>query len=327
MVYIRSASTDPYFNLALEQYVFDCLPKTKTYFMLWQNDNTIVVGKHQNTSGEINASFVKERGINVVRRLSGGGAVYHDLGNVNFTFIMDAGKRQELDLGAFCIPVVEALAGLGIKAEISGRNDITIAGKKFSGNSQYIKDGRIMHHGTIMYNSDLDTVEKALYVSADKIVSKGVSSVRSRVTNIVDHMEKSLPIEEFIVRIQDSILGEDYEKYKLSDKDLEAISKLRDEKYATWEWNYGKSPRYTVRRERRIEGVGKIVLDMEVENGVLTGFDSFGDFFGDGATAVAKALCGTRMTEEALLSALSTVDIDSCWHKLTAQQLVELMLL
>ncbi|MFB0920963.1 MAG: lipoate--protein ligase [Oscillospiraceae bacterium] len=327
MVYIRSLSTDPYFNLALEQYVFDCLPKTKAYFMLWQNDNTIVVGKHQNTSGEINAAFVKERGINVVRRLSGGGAVYHDLGNVNFTFIMDAGKQRELDLSSFCIPVVQALRTLGINAELNGRNDIIIDGKKFSGNSQYMKDGRIMHHGTIMYSSDLDTVEKALCVSPDKIVSKGVSSVRSRVTNIVDHMENKLRVEEFILRIQDSILGEDYEKYELSHEDIEAVNRLRNEKYVTWEWNYGKSPRCTVRRERRIEGVGKIVLDMEIENGVLTAFDSFGDFFGNGADAVSKALCGTRMSEDALLSALSAVDIDSCWHKLTAKQLVDLMLL
>lgn len=209
MMYIRSSSTDPYFNLALEQYVFDFLPKTKAYFMLWQNDNTIVVGKHQNTVGEINVSFVKEHGIHVVRRLSGGGAVYHDLGNVNYTFIMDAGKSNELDISAFCKPVVDALRSLGITAEISGRNDITIDGKKFSGNSQYLKDGRMMHHGTIMYNSDLDTVEKALCVSKDKIISKGINSVRSRVTNIAEHMEKIISTEEFITRICNSVLGGD----------------------------------------------------------------------------------------------------------------------
>lgn len=327
MVYIRSLSTDPYFNLALEQYVFDFLPKTKTYFMLWQNDNTIVVGTHQNTTGEINVPFVKKQGIHVARRLSGGGAVYHDLGNVNYTFIIDAGKSNELDINAFCKPVVDALSPLGIKAEITGRNDITIDRKKFSGNSQYLKDGRIMHHGTIMYDSNLDTVEKALCVSEDKIMSKGIRSVRSRVTNIADHMEKKISTEEFITRIRDSILGGESETYELSEKDLEAVHKLSNEKYATWEWNYGKSPRYTVRKERRIENVGNIILDMEVENGVLTGLDSFGDFFGDGADNVAKAICGVRMSEAELLSALESVDVNKSWHKLTAKQLVDLILL
>lgn len=327
MVYIRSSSINPYFNLALEQYVFDFLPRTETYFMLWQNDNTIVVGKHQNTAGEINAAFVKEHGINVVRRLSGGGAVYHDLGNVNYTFIMDAGKSNELDISAFCKPVVDALRPLGITAEISGRNDITIDGKKFSGNSQYLKDGRVMHHGTIMYNSNLDTVEKALCVSEDKIMSKGVCSVRSRVTNIADHMDKIISTEGFIARIRDSVLDGDSETFQLCGKDIEAVNKLCNEKYSTWEWNYGKSPRYTVRKERRIEGVGKIILDMNVENGVLTGFDSFGDFFGDGADNVSKAICGVRMSETELLSALESVDVDKSWHKLTAKQLVNLILL
>ena len=327
MVYIRSTSINLYFNLALEQYVFDFLPRTETYFMLWQNDNTIVVGKHQNTAGEINAAFVKEHGIHVARRLSGGGAVYHDLGNVNYTFIMDAGKSNELDISTFCKPVVEALRPLGITAEISGRNDITIDGKKFSGNSQYLKDGRVMHHGTIMYNSNLDTLEKALCVSEDKIMSKGISSVRSRVTNIANHMERKISTEEFIARIRDSVLGENFETYELNEKDLEVVNKLCNEKYATWEWNYGKSPRYTVRKERRIEGVGKIILDMEVENGVLTGLDSFGDFFGDGADNVAKAICGVRMSETELLSALESVDVDKSWHKLTAKQLVDLILL
>ena len=327
MVYIRSTSTNPYFNLALEQYVFDFLPKSKAYFMLWQNDNTIVVGKHQNTAAEINSAFVKEHGIHVVRRLSGGGAVYHDLGNVNYTFIMDAGKSKELDIAAFCRPVVEALRPLGVTAEISGRNDITSDGKKFSGNSQYLKDGRVMHHGTIMYNSNLDILEKALCVSEDKIMSKGISSVRSRVTNIADHMGNKISTEEFIERIRDSVLGVDFETYELTEKDLEYVNKLCDEKYSTWEWNYGKSPRYKVRKERRIDGVGKIILDMEVENGMLKGFDSFGDFFGDGAESVAKAICGVRMSETELLSALESVDVEKSWHKLTAKQLVELILL
>ena len=149
--YLDLMTTDPSYNLAMEQYVFDCLPRDRMYFMLWQNDNAIIVGKYQNTIAEINEEAVRERGIRVVRRLSGGGAVYHDMGNLNFTFITDVGESNALDLKLFCEPVVRTLATLGVKAEVNGRNDITIDGKKFSGNSQYIRQGRVMHHGTIIF--------------------------------------------------------------------------------------------------------------------------------------------------------------------------------
>ena len=184
MYYLESTKTDPSWNLALEQYVFDVLGPRDDCFMLWQNDNTIVVGKHQNTLEEINTDYVKEHGVTVVRRLSGGGAVYHDLGNLNFTFVAENRFGSEFDFSTFCRPVVDALRSLGVPAEINGRNDMTIEGRKFSGNAQYMKKGRIMHHGTLMYDSDLEAVSRALNVKPDKIESKGLKSVRSRVTNI-----------------------------------------------------------------------------------------------------------------------------------------------
>ena len=177
--YLDLMTTDPSYNLAMEQHVFDCLPRDRMYFMLWQNDNAIIVGKYQNTIAEINEEAVRERGIRVVRRLSGGGAVYHDMGNLNFTFITDVGESNALDLKLFCEPVVRTLATLGVKAEVNGRNDITIDGKKFSGNSQYIRQGRVMHHGTIMFDSDLSVVSEALRVDPTKIQTKGIRSVRS----------------------------------------------------------------------------------------------------------------------------------------------------
>ena len=186
--YLDLMTTDPSYNLAMEQYVFDCLPRDRMYFMLWQNDNAIIVGKYQNTIAEINEEAVRERGIRVVRRLSGGGAVYHDMGNLNFTFITDVGESNALDLKLFCEPVVRTLATLGVKAEVNGRNDITIDGKKFSGNSQYLRQGRVMHHGTIMFDSDLSVVGEALRVDPTKIQTKGIRSVRSRVTNVAEHL-------------------------------------------------------------------------------------------------------------------------------------------
>ena len=165
--YLNLYTTDPAWNLAAEQYVFDALPRDRTYFMLWQNDNAIIIGKHQNAAAEIDQQFVRENGVRVVRRLSGGGAVYHDMGNLNFTFIADAGSMESINFKLFCQPVVAALAALGVQAEVNGRNDMTINGQKFSGNSQYLKEGRVMHHGTIMFDSDLDRVAQALdlYVS------------------------------------------------------------------------------------------------------------------------------------------------------------------
>ena len=146
--YLNLYTTDPAWNLAAEQYVFDALPRDRTYFMLWQNDNAIIIGKHQNAAAEINQQFVRENGVRVVRRLSGGGAVCHDMGNLNFTFIADAGDMESINFKLFCQPVVAALAALGVTAEVNGRNDMTIDRQKFSGNSQYLKEGRVMHHGT-----------------------------------------------------------------------------------------------------------------------------------------------------------------------------------
>ena len=160
--FIDVSSTDPDFNLALEQYVFDTLPRDRNYFMLWRNDNAVIVGRHQNTLAEVNEPYIKEHGIRVVRRLSGGGAVYHDLGNLNFTYIQDSASGIQLDLAMFCRPLAQAISALGAAAEVNGRNDITIDGKKFSGNAQYVKDGRVMHHGTIMFDSDLSRAGLAL---------------------------------------------------------------------------------------------------------------------------------------------------------------------
>ena len=201
MEYINSPRTDPCWNLALEQYVFDSLDRSKSYFMLWQNHNTIVVGKNQNTVAEINSDFVRAHDITVVRRLSGGGAVYHDLGNLNFTFITDADKMDGIDLHMFCVPIVETLRSFGVQAEISGRNDITVDGKKFSGNSQYVREGRVMHHGTIMFDSDLTTVTQALQVDRDKIQSKGIKSVASRVTNLRPYMPEGTTLAQFRQRL------------------------------------------------------------------------------------------------------------------------------
>lgn len=282
MRYIESNSTDPYFNLALEEYVFEQLPKDESYFMLWQNANTIVIGKYQNAFEEVNQEAVDERGIRVARRLSGGGAVYHDMGNLNFTFIVDRNEIEGLNFKVFVEPVVETLRGFGVEAEFSGRNDILIKGMKISGNSQYVKKDRVMHHGCIMLDSDLEKVADALKVKEAKFKSKQSKSVRSRVTTINANAPHKISMEEFKASLKEHILGDgSVAPYELTTEDLAAIERLRDEKYATWEWNYGRAAIYEMTREEKFDA-GLVTVHMTVKGGRIEEIKIYGDFFGNG---------------------------------------------
>ena len=281
MVYIYNTSTDPYFNMACEEYLLKCF--FEDVFMLWQNDNTIVIGKNQNTLSEINYSFVKENNINVVRRLSGGGAVYHDKGNVNFTYITDYDRDFFSDFDFFTNPVIDTLKDLGIKAQLQGRNDISIEGLKFSGNSQVVKGGRILHHGTIMLDVNLDILSKGLFIKKEKIESKGIKSVKKRVTNINDYLKEKITPLEFIALLSNNFKKNNpcVKDYIFTDSDVKSIDKLAEEKYRTWEWNYGKSPKYNINKKISVSK-GNIEVCMSVEKGIIREFDIYGDFFGEG---------------------------------------------
>ncbi|MDR2161943.1 MAG: lipoate--protein ligase [Desulfovibrio sp.] len=327
MLYLENDSVDPHYNLALEQYVFDILALGHSFFMLWRNRNAIIVGKHQNTVAEINADFVKKNNIHVVRRLSGGGAVYHDLGNVNFTFITQAGVPGAFDFASFCRPVLRALAELGVEADINGRNDMTIDGRKFSGNAQYYRGGRVLHHGTILYDSNLSIVGEALVIPKDKIESKGLTSIRSRVTNVKAYMLEKIPVERFMAILQDSMLREfRMEKYSLTPKDIAAVQKLRKEVYDTWEWNYGASPVYSITRERRVDDVGKISVYMNIKQGVIGDIAFFGDYFGNAdAAPLALALTGCRRERGALSRALENINVGSYFHNLDQETFLDIL--
>ena len=325
--YLDLMTTDPSYNLAMEQYVFDCLPRDRMYFMLWQNDNAIIVGKYQNTIAEINEETVRERGIRVVRRLSGGGAVYHDMGNLNFTFITDVGESNALDLKLFCEPVVRTLATLGVKAEVNGRNDITIDGKKFSGNSQYIRQGRVMHHGTIMFDSDLSVVSEALRVDPTKIQTKGIRSVRSRVTNVAEHLPEKVTLPEFRRILLENILKENPgEAYPLTQDDLAAVEKLRAERYATWDWNYGFSPVCTMLRRRRVDGCGMIEAYITVEHGKIAALTFKGDFFSASEPdELAAHFVGCTPYRAGYEKALGDVDVSRYFAGLQADELIDIL--
>lgn len=327
--YIESRDTDPRRNLALEQFVFDRLSRDHSYFMLWQNDNSIIVGKHQNTRAEINAAFVNAHAISVVRRLSGGGAVYHDLGNLNFTFITDADTGRGIDFAAFCEPVQKALCSLGVPVEIAGRNDMTVDGKKFSGNAQYMKEGRVMHHGTILYDSDLSILSRALNVTDDKIESKGIKSVRSRVANIRPYMQRDMPIGDFWAALKEFMFAAfDMGEYALRAEEAAAVEELRERVYAQWSWNYGASPPYNLRKTRRIEGCGKIEILLDVEKeGVIQHIAFYGDFFGNGdPSELAALLINHHLEYHELKNRLKDIPLSHYFHNLETEDFISLLL-
>lgn len=326
MYYILSESYDATLNLALEQYVFDRLDRKNSYMMLWQNANAVIVGKHQNTAEEINASYVKEHAIQVVRRLSGGGAVYHDMGNINFTFIADAGDAN-FDFAFFCHPVVQVLRSLGADAEISGRNDMTIKGMKFSGNAQYIKQGRVMHHGTIMFDSDLDVVSKVLTVSKDKIESKGLKSTHSRVTNVRPHITQDCATKQFMGILEAQLMKQfNARAIPPGIINMEEVHRIQAEVYGTWEWNYGYSPAYSIRKKRRFDGVGEIEAQMEVSGGCIHKLAFFGDFFARKERGeLVDILIGVRLNESSIREALRNVPVNDYFQNLQNEDLINLL--
>lgn len=327
MIYIESSSHDPRFNLALEQYVFDEMSKEHEYFMFWRNEKSVIIGKNQNTFAEINHKFIRKNNIDVVRRLSGGGTVYHDLGNLNFTYVTDDETKQ-LDLRKFCMPLVKALEVLGIKAEISGRNDITIDGRKFSGSAQYKSNGRVMHHGTIMFDVNLQDASSALNVADDKMAAKGVKSVRSRVVNIYSCLKEKIDINKFKeILLSELFSGEPLNRYIFSDADLKRINEIKQSRYDLWEWNYGNSPVFEIRKRRRIEGCGTVEAAMNIKHGIIEDIKFYGDFFGNGDISdIEFFLKGKKAEYNEVLSVLASCDIEQYFANLSPVQLAEIIL-
>ena len=324
---INLTTTDPAFNLAAEQYVFENLPKDRNYFMLWQNDNAVIIGKYQNTLAEINQPYVEAHKIKVVRRLSGGGAVFHDLGNLNYTYITDAGELETLNMRVFCEPIVKALSEFGVTAEINGRNDMTIHGKKFSGNAQYIRHGRVMHHGTLLYNSDLSAVSKALQVDPEKIRAKGMESVRSRVTNIRRYLKEDVPLFAFREMLLAFIRrGTESEEYAFSEKNLREIERIKQERYDTWEWNYGKSPECSILKSARVEGCGIIEVYLETDHSLITDVSFRGDFFSTrDPEELVPNFIGKKPDADGFSQALEGIDVEKVFTGLTKEQMLSLL--
>lgn len=327
MLYIRNESNNPFFNLALEEYALKNIDLGEDILILWINEPTVVIGRNQNTIEEINSKFIKENNINVVRRMSGGGAVYHDLENVNYTFITTTEGDSANNFRKFTKPVIDYLAELGIKAEFTGRNDITIDGKKVSGTAQYYFKNRMLHHGAILFNTNLDVLKDALNVKLDKIESKGIKSVRSRVTNVYDHLPVKMNAKEFKEGLSQFILNssEENKEYVLTDEDITAINKMKDEKYSTWEWNYGESPNFDLQKSKRYAG-GSIDIRLNVQNGVIKECKIFGDFFGKKEiSGLEEFLINTNFNESSVRDVIKSVNFEEYFYGITIDDFIDCM--
>ena len=328
MLTIINKKTDPRYNLALEEYVLKNLPNDNDYLFLWQNEPAIIIGRNQNTTEEINTNYVEEHNIHVVRRISGGGAVYHDFGNLNYTFVTTNSRDNLNNFRKFTEPVIKALNSLGVDAQFAGRNDILIDGKKFSGNAQtYYKD-RMYHHGTILFDADLDMVAKVLQVKLEKIESKGIKSNRSRVTNILPFLKKKMTTKEFQDYLLKFILETDdieSKTYHLTEEDYQKIDKLMKEKYSTWEWNYGENPDFAIQKEKRFAG-GKVSFNIDVSENLIKNVKIFGDFFG--RTEISKlenVLVGVKFQRKDVLELLGNIDIEEYFYNITKEDIISLL--
>jgi lipoyltransferase and lipoate-protein ligase len=320
--------TDPTLNLALEEYILRSLPEDE-YLLFYINEPSIIIGKNQNTVEEINAEYVNENGIHVVRRLSGGGAVYHDLGNLSFSFIMKDDGKSFHNFKKFTEPVVRALRKLGVDAELSGRNDLQVGERKISGNAQFATKGKMFSHGTLLFDSEIENVVSALKVNAEKYVSKATKSIRSRVANISEFLKEPMTIQELRQYLLESIFeGEPgIPVYELTEEDWANVRKLADERYRSWDWNYGRSPAFNVRQTKRIESAGTYDIRLQVEEGKIADAAVFGDFFGRGETSeVTSKLIGTRYDAESLGKLLDEIDVNFYFGPITKEQLLSLML-
>lgn len=312
MKLILNSNNDPAVNLALEEYCVRNLDvENEMYLLFYINKPSVIIGKHQNTIEEINKQFVDKNGIQVVRRISGGGAVYHDFGNLNFSFITKYSPEFFHNFEKFTKPLVETLREMGVEAELGGRNDIVVGGRKISGNAQFTNLKSMFSHGTLLFNSNLDDVVQALNVKMDKIESKGIKSVRSRVANISELLSESITIHDFKERITNSIFKE-YESlplYILTDSEWEKVHKLSEQKYRTWEWNFGRSPEFNIQKVNRFE-FGQIDVRIFVKDGEIQEIKFYGDFLGYGDSEdIENKLKGVLFKDEEVESVLKNTDL------------------
>jgi len=309
MLCIISPYTNPYFNLASEEYLLKSFQED--VLLLYRNTPSIVVGKHQNTLAEINLSFVQENDILVARRISGGGTVFHDLGNLNFAFFTSGKEGELVDYKRATRPIIEALKEMGLEVRLGKRNELLLKRLKISGTASHVFKQRVLHHGTLLFSSEMKNLSAALKTAKDRFTDRAVKSVRSRVTNIRDHLTEPVDVEVFQQKILDHMLqsSEDTEDYKYRDADIKEITALRDAKFSTWEWNFGYSPKYQFCKSITFAS-GQLDLHMNVEKGIIRELKMVGDFSSQKDIALLEQiLIGCIHDPETLRNKLSETNV------------------
>lgn len=323
MLIIQQTSTDPYFNIAAEEFLLKNF--TGDIFILYRNQPSIVVGKHQNTIAEINLEFVREKGLKVVRRLSGGGTVYHDLGNLNYTFIANGSEGNLVDFKKFTQPIIDVLQKLGVDAMVGGKNDIRVGDKKISGNAEHVFKNRVLHHGTLLFNSNLDELNESIKINPNTYTDKAVKSIRSHVANISEYLKDNLSIDEFAQLILNHIqkIFPNSSQYQFTNNDLNAISELIKTRYSTWDWNYGYSPSYTLNNQITINGK-TLKIEITVDQGIITKIALDGELIiKEKIAELETILCGCQHDANEILRKLSTVNFDDFIIRLSKEEFVK----
>ena len=326
MKYLRNNSTDPYFNMAFDEYCLECLPVDEPVFYLWQNRPAVIMGLNQEVNTEVNLDYLKEQDIALVRRVTGGGAVYHDLGNLNYTIV---GRSEDLerDYPEYASIMLRALQTLGISATLSGRNDILVDGKKVSGFAKRVCKNRLMVHGTLMFDVDLDKLVKALCPPATKLQSKGIASVRSRVTNLCECLPQIADIQMLKYELE-RILSSQFTdmEYTLQESDIEKIQKLADDKYAQWEWIYGRSPKATLHHSERL-ACGTIEVNLTLTENRISSLCFGGDFLGNlPVNEVEASLVGLPFEKSKITEVLGKLDVTQYFDGVSADELARVIL-
>lgn len=319
---IFNPCTDPYFNLATEEYLLDKVEDD--VFMLWRNEPSVIVGRFQNSLAEINLDFVNNKEIKVVRRLTGGGAVFHDLGNLNFTFIE---SNSHGDFRSFTQPILEMLQSLGVDARFEGRNDLMINGQKFSGNAQCKHNKRTMHHGTLLFSTEMNDMSEALKVNPLKFEDKAVKSVRKRVTNISSHLAEPMTVMQFTQQLMEYVMQNksNAQQSPLTQAEIAQIEQLRDEKYSTWDWNFGTSPRYSYSKLIRTTG-GNLEIHLQIEKGTIEAVRIYGDFFAlKDVKELEQKLLHLPHERKFLYEFLQDLQVETYLLNISAEEFLEVM--